>query len=132
MPDPKMQNAGVEAGAYADLAGGRESADEMVRTESSTNPRILDSKSTATAIQLEKAILLLRQGPKTTIELRSQGIMMPAARVFQLKNEYGFSIQTELLPLYDAEGRRHSKCARYHLIEGSGKMGHVSSSLEGA
>jgi hypothetical protein len=78
---------------------------------------VLHSKSTATEVQLKKVIALLRQGPKTTMELREHGIMMPAARVFQLKNERQHIIQSELIPLFDAYGYRHSKCARYHLIE---------------
>jgi hypothetical protein len=62
---------------------------------------------------------LERGGPKTTIELRQNGIMMPAARVFSLKRDFKQNITTELLALYDAEGIRHSKCAKYHLIADS-------------
>jgi hypothetical protein len=108
----KMQNAGIAAGANVDLAGGPDST-----PKSSTDSAILDNKSTATEIQLAKVLALLRQGPKTTIELRQNGIMMPAARVFSLKRDFKRNITTELLALYDAEGIRHSKCARYHLVE---------------
>jgi hypothetical protein len=116
MPNPKKKNAG-KAGASVDLAGGLEATNQKVQQEFSTDAAILNSTSTSTEIQLAKILALLRQGPKTTIELRQHGIMMPAARVFQLKHELDHVITTELLPLYDSEGIRHRKCARYHLIE---------------
>ncbi len=82
----------------------------------STVADVLANKSTATEIQLAKILVLLRQGPKTTIELREHGVMMPAARIFQLKHDRKHVITSELVTLYDANGYRHSKCARYHLI----------------
>lgn len=111
MSNPKKQNASIAAGAHVDLAGGLEAT-----PKSSTDSAILANKSTAIEVQLAKVMALLRQGPKTTIELRQNGIMMPAARVFSLKRDHKQNITTELLALYDAEGIRHSKCARYHLI----------------
>ncbi|MBV8048767.1 MAG: hypothetical protein JO171_16580 [Paludibacterium sp.] len=116
MPNPKKKNAG-KAGAHVDLAGGLEATNQKVQQQSNTDAGVLNSKSTSTEIQLAKLLALLRQGPKTTIQLRQHGIMMPAARVFQLKNEHAYIITTELLPLYDAQGIHHRKCARYHLIE---------------
>jgi hypothetical protein len=107
----KMQNAGIAAGANVDLAGGPGST-----LEHTIDSSILDNKSTAIEVQLAKVLALLRQGPKTTIELRQHGIMMPAARVFSLKRDHRQNITTELLALFDAEGIRHSKCARYHLV----------------
>src|SRR5471032_1978495 len=117
MPESKKQNAGIAAGVNVDLAGGLEATNKNVQLQFNTDDGVLNSKSTATEIQLAKLLALLRQGPKTTIELRQHGIMMPAARVFQLKYELDHVITTELLPLYDAQGIRHRKCARYHLIE---------------
>lgn len=118
MSKPQKQNAGIKAGANVDLAGGLESTNQNTSTAAkfNTGANILANKSTSTDVQLAKVLALLRQGPKTTIELRQHGIMMPAARVFTLKREHKQNIVTELLALYDAEGIRHSKCARYHLI----------------
>src|SRR5476649_977231 len=116
MPNRKKKNAG-KAGAHVDLAGGLEATNKNVQLQFNTDDGVLNSKSTATEIQLAKLLALLRQSPKTTIELRQHGIMMPAARVFQLKYELNHVITTEFLPLYDAQGIRHRKCARYHLIE---------------
>lgn len=112
-----MQHGSTEGAALVVLAGGQEATNQNTqRAESTTDTDILASKSTATAVQKAKVMALLRQGPKTTMELREHGIMMPAARVFQLKREHKHSITTELLPLFDRQGIRHSKCARYHLI----------------
>lgn len=119
MADLQKAN-GTGEGAVSDVVGGQAKTtnNSSIRgLKFSTGPEILTNKSTATEVQLAKVIALLRQGPKTTIELRSHAIMQPAARVFQLKYEHGYNITTELLALYDAEGVRHRKCARYHLNE---------------
>jgi len=112
-------NAPGEGGAVFDRVGGLESINEnkLCGQKFNTSSQIRSSKSTATAAQLARLVALLRQGPKTTIDLRSHAIMMPAARVFQLKHEHGYNIKTELVALYDTEGVRHRKCARYHLVE---------------
>ena len=113
----RKQNPRSEAGVGVDLAGELESTNQKASAESITDSNILASKSTATEVQLAKVLALLRQGPKTTIELRHHAVMMPAARIFQLKREQDFEITTELVALYDDQGVRHRKCARYHLVE---------------
>jgi hypothetical protein len=113
----RKRNAPRKGGAHVDQAGGLEATNQKTQRKSSTDSDIVDSKSTATEVQLAKVLALLRQGPKTTMELRHHAIMMPAARVFQLKRELNCTINTELVALYDDEGIRHRKCARYHLIE---------------
>jgi hypothetical protein len=123
MPKSTKANASIAAGAHVDLAGGLEATHQITPVQSITDAMLLASKSTATAVQLAKVMALLRQGPKTTMELREHSIMMPAARVFQLKREQGHTITTELLPLFDRQGVRHSKCARYHLVaEAAGEV----------
>ena len=117
MTNPKTQNASGEGGVPVDLAGGREATNQKNQTKSSTDSNILKNKSTANEVQIAKVLALLRHGPKTTFDLQRHAIMMPAARVFQLKNEQNYTITTERLALYDNEGVRHSNCARYHLIE---------------
>src|SRR5450830_1463512 len=110
---------GAAEGAQVDQAGGLKSTNYTAdfKADDTTLAALLANRSTATEVQLAKVLALLRQGPKTTMELREHSILMPAARVFQLKQEGGYTITTELLPLFDAQGVRHSKCARYHLIE---------------
>lgn len=119
----KMQNAGSDAGANVDFAGGLEATNQNTQPKFTTEADILASDNTTVAVQLAKVLALLRQGPKTTIELRQRGIMMPAARVFQLKHEQNYEISTELIALYDPEGVRHRKCARYHMIEHAAAQG---------
>ncbi|MFC0168394.1 helix-turn-helix domain-containing protein [Pseudoduganella danionis] len=117
MAKRQKKNAGNRAGAHVDRAGGHDAVNNKTQQQSSTDAAALRNKSTSTNAQLAKLMALLRQGPKTTIELRQHVIMMPAARVFELKNKRAQLITTELLPLYDAQGIKHSNCARYHLIE---------------
>lgn len=117
MPDRKKQNARAKPGACVDLAGGLESTNQKTQPDRTTDSEILASKSTATEVQLAKVLALLRQGPKTTLELRHHSILMPATRVFELKRYHDCIITTELVALYDDQGVRHSQCARYHLMQ---------------
>jgi hypothetical protein len=112
-------NAPRVGGVRVDRAGGLGSAkEEAANAEKfTTEDAALSDKSTSTEAQLRKLLALLRQGPKTTVDLRQHAIMMPAARVFQLRHEQNFVIHTELVALHDPEGVWHRKCARYHLIE---------------
>lgn len=112
---PTKNNASGKAGVI--VAGLQAKATkEKLQPKSSTDAGILASTSTSTEVQLKKVMALLRQGPKTTIELRNAGIMQPASRVWQLKNERNHTITSEWVTLYDSNGFLHSKCARYHLV----------------
>jgi hypothetical protein len=110
---PKVGGAGV------DRAGGLGSADKSTADarQSTIDAAAIKDKSTSTEAQLRKLLALLRQGPKTTVDLRQHAIMMPAARVHQLRHQQNYQIRTERIDLYDPEGVRHAQCARYHLIE---------------
>jgi hypothetical protein len=118
MPNPPNENASRNGGAEVDSASGLEATLQnfLDGSKFSIKPDILANKSTATEIQLQKVITLLCQGPKTTMDLRAHGIMMPAARVFQLKNEHDLIITSQWVTLYDENGYKHSKCARYSLV----------------
>ncbi|MEJ7804348.1 MAG: helix-turn-helix domain-containing protein [Telluria sp.] len=116
MSNSKMQNGPIEGAALVVLAGGQETTYQTTQHQQSiTDAAILKSHSTATPVQKAKVMALLRQGAKTTFELREHAVLMPAVRIFELKRD-GHTITTELLPLFDAQGIKHSKCARYHLI----------------
>jgi hypothetical protein len=115
-------NAPGAGRAAVNQAVGAGEANQNMHAQFTIDAEILGSKSTSTEVQLAKVLTLLRQGPKTTMELREHGIVMPAARVFQLKRERNYSITTELLPLFDAQGIRHAKCARYHLADDVGEV----------
>jgi len=107
-------NASGQAGVI--VAGLQtETTNELVQTERSTDNAILKSRSTSTEAQRAKLLALLQLGPKTTIEARNNGVMMPATRVFELKR-VGHIITTELVTQYDDNGFIHPRCARYHLM----------------
>lgn len=73
-------------------------------------------KSTAIAAQHALALQLLRAGKRSTFALRAAGILMPAARILELKRQYGYDIPTvERVDLWDAEGVKHQRIAVYEL-----------------
>ena len=77
--------------------------------------------STATSAQRQRLINALREigsSGLTTIQSREQlDIMQPAARVHELRWDYGYNIQA--IPAHDhnAQGNKHS-CKRYVLFPG--------------
>jgi hypothetical protein len=77
--------------------------------------------STATSAQRQRLIDALREigsSGLTTIQIREQlDIMMPAARVHELRWNYGHNIQAIPAHDYNAQGYRHS-CKRYVLFVG--------------
>ena len=69
--------------------------------------------------------VLQERGPEgvTTIELRElHDIMMPAARIHELRHDYGYNIQ--LISDFDtnAQGNKH-RCGRYVLLSGKWQSG---------
>lgn len=118
---PANENARGKAGIHVAEVGAEATFENVQHTNDialapgGTVKDVLESKSTATEIQLAKVLSLLRIGPQTTIQLRDAGIMMPASRIHHLRHVDGHQISCELLTLHDANGFRHSKCARYHL-----------------
>lgn len=71
-------------------------------------------KSTATAVQRERILAALRNGPKTSYDLRRMGCYQAPARVFELRN-MGHVIHTAFVPVVDADGYRHAGVALYSL-----------------
>jgi hypothetical protein len=59
---------------------------------------------------------MLRRRPRTTIELRASGVLMPATRVFELRKA-GHAVTTARVVRVDAEGHRHERVALYSLQE---------------
>jgi hypothetical protein len=96
-----------------------EAANQNRQTQSCNDSAALQSRSTSTEAQRAKLLAMLQQKPQTTIELRDSGIMMPAARVFDLKR-MGHIIESESVTQFDDNGFLHPRCARYHLIELAG------------
>lgn len=85
---------------------------------SAPNKRKSSNKSTATQAQYDRIVLMLRGGPKNTMELRRAGIMAPAARVKELNDNHGFYIpRAAEVDLWDEWGFSHKGIAVYELID---------------
>lgn len=70
--------------------------------------------------QRNRLISALRVGPVTTIEARRElDILMPAARVHELRHRYGFDIQMTRIRQSTECGTFHS-VAQYVLVSGGG------------
>lgn len=84
---------------------------------SAANKRKFSQKSTATHAQYERVEAMLSTGQKSTIELRRGGVMMPAARIKEMNDRHGYTInRVDLRDLYDEEGYLHPRVAIYQLI----------------
>lgn len=58
----------------------------------------------------------LRRGPATTLQLRHEiDVLMPAARVHELRHRHGFDIFTEMVSTETQPGKRH-RVAMYALL----------------
>lgn len=75
---------------------------------------VLTSRSTATEVQLQKLLALLRLAPRHTHELRALGIHHPAGRVLDLKKR-GYTITATRVTTVDSDGFTHVNVARYTL-----------------
>lgn len=71
--------------------------------------------STAVEAQRERILNALREGPKTSYDLRRIGCYQAPARVKELKDRFGYVIRTERVTLYDRDAFCHPGAARYHL-----------------
>lgn len=72
-------------------------------------------RSITTKAQRQRILKALRNGPKTSYDLRRIGCYQAPARIIELRR-MGYEIKTELVTLYDRDGFQHPRCARYHLI----------------
>lgn len=89
--------------------------EQGVEAENQSNqPRHFSPKSTATEAQRQRILEALREGPKTSYDLRRMGCYQAPARIIELRR-MGYDIETELVTLYDRDGYLHPRCARYHL-----------------
>ncbi|WP_088511360.1 helix-turn-helix domain-containing protein [Burkholderia ubonensis] len=68
--------------------------------------------------QRHRVLAMLRRRSRTTIELRSAGVLMPATRVHELRRA-GHDIVTARVTRVDAEGFLHRGVALYSLTTSS-------------
>jgi len=73
-------------------------------------------KSTHSQAQRARIIEALRRRPQTTEDLRKLGIFQAPARVKELRDRYGFEIETTRVTLVDREGYLHPGAALYTLL----------------
>ncbi|MGJ7607147.1 helix-turn-helix domain-containing protein [Variovorax sp. LT1R20] len=52
----------------------------------------------------------------TTHTLRAVGVHHPAGRLKELRDRYGFDIETTLVDSWDSDGFKHCRVARYRLV----------------
>jgi hypothetical protein len=73
---------------------------------------------TAVTAQRKRILERLPQQPLTTVQARDElNVMAPAARIFELRYNYGFNIVTNWIVSVDSSGRKH-RMAQYVLLSG--------------
>lgn len=72
-------------------------------------------QSTATKAQRERILQALRQRPQTTEDLRKLGVYQAPARVKELRDRFGYQIETARVTLVDRAGYSHPRAALYSL-----------------
>lgn len=74
------------------------------------------ANSTATEAQRQRIIIALRIRPRTSYQLRRMGCYQSAARIKELKDRFGYHIETSRVTLVDRDGYTHRGCALYTLV----------------
>ncbi len=81
-------------------------------------PTLIDISNTDTIAQLARLLKALMENPQgiTTIQAREElNVMAPAARIYELRHNYGYRIETIYTFTEDAQGNKHRN-ARYILL----------------
>jgi hypothetical protein len=78
--------------------------------------REFSPKSTHSEAQRQRIIAALRVGPKTSYDLRRIGCYQAPARIKELRDRFGYRINTALVTLIDRDGYLHPRAALYTLI----------------
>lgn len=73
-------------------------------------------KSSATEAQRERILQALRRRPQTSYDLRRMGCYQAPARVKELRDRFGFVIETTRITLVDRDGFSHPRAALYTLV----------------
>ncbi|MGJ7552629.1 helix-turn-helix domain-containing protein [Variovorax sp. RB3P1] len=78
----------------------------------------------STAQQQHLAIAELRSSDwATTHTMRAAGIHHPAGRIKELRDKFGFDIETTLVDSWDSDGFEHRRVARYRLVSDPPQLG---------
>ena len=79
-------------------------------------PTKFSAKSTASEAQRERIVDALRLRPQSSYDLRRLGCYQSAARIKELRDRFGFSIETHRITLVDRDGYSHPRAALYCLV----------------
>jgi hypothetical protein len=79
--------------------------------------RQFSPKSTATEAQRDRILAALRRRPQTTSDLRQIGIFQAATRIKELRDRFGYRIDTMRVTLVDPDGFTHVGAALYSLVD---------------
>jgi hypothetical protein len=82
--------------------------------------RQFSPKSTHSEAQRQRIVEALRRGPKTSYDLRRLGCYQSAARIKELRDRFGYVIQTDRVTLIDRDGYLHPRAALYSLVSEPG------------
>jgi hypothetical protein len=78
-------------------------------------PRQFGAKSTHSQAQRDRIVAALRNRPQTSYDLRRIGCYQAPARIKELRDRFGFEIDTERVTLVDRDGYSHPRAALYSL-----------------
>jgi hypothetical protein len=71
----------------------------------------------ATEAQRERILAALQRRPQTTSDLRQIGIFQAATRIKELRDRFGYRIETSRVTVVDPHGYAHSRAALYSLVD---------------
>lgn len=81
-----------------------------------------EDRSTATQAQRDRILAALKRRPQTTEDLRKLGIFQVPARVKELRDRFGYAIDTTRVTVVDRSGYRHPRAALYSLRPAQGAV----------
>jgi hypothetical protein len=89
-------------------------ADGALRNE--PNQRQFSPKSTRSEAQRQRILAALRRRPQTSYDLRRLGCYQAPARIKELRDKFGYRIETQRVTVIDRDGYAHARAARYVLM----------------
>lgn len=78
--------------------------------------RQFSPKSTHSEAQRQRILAALRVRPQTSYDLRRIGAYQAPARIKELRDRFGYHIQTTRITLVDRDGYLHPRAALYSLV----------------
>lgn len=78
--------------------------------------REFSGKSTHSEAQRQRILAALRVRPQTSYDLRRIGCYQAPARVKELRDRFGYRIETTRITLVDRDGYSHPRAALYSLV----------------